>query len=1043
MRHLIAWFVKNPVAANLLMVLMFSAGILGYKNLEREFIPQTTFNGITITMTWPGASPRDVAEQLISRAEEAIDGLDGIDYIESTGNEGVGTINVRTKISADYDKLLDEVQSRIDSIQNLPPDAFRPQVFRWDARADIMYLALFGDVDRLALQRAANDLRFKLTKLPGLQLTNQISKQPEQVTIEVSEDNLRRYGLTFNEVSRAVAGTSVNLSAGSVQTAGGNLQLRARNLANTKLDFEKIIVRQSSDGGVVRVADIAKVIDGFDDDKFSATYKGKPAAIFQVLSTDKMNITESGKAIRDFKENINEILPPNMEFDIWFDGSTMFDSRMSLIGSNAVSGMILVLITLMLFLRPKVALWVTIGIGAAFAGSLAIAGAIGVSLNMISLFAFLLVIGIVVDDAIVVGESVYFHTENGVLGETAAVSGANMVVKPVFFAVVTTIMMFIPFLLMSGPFASILSQISLVVIAVLTFSLIEAFFILPAHLRHLDPIDESKSNRLSRFQRRLADSLVHFAKTTFRLIVAAVIRLRYVTLATFIGLMIMAISLLVSGIAPRALLPEVASDMIQVTVRFPEGTTFERREQARRQLEAGVTTLNANANADFGIAPGIDLIANPGTGTSARQIEAFLGLTQVENRQNASAKDISQKLEEYVGPIPDAFRVTYGFTQGGGENSGRIFYGLSAVDETVLRTALLELKDEMNSYSKVARTWDSLESSAREIQFNMKPGAETLGITLSDVTTQVRQAFFGLEVQRLPRNGEDVRVMVRYPTKARESIDSLETLRIRGANNAGRVRSRDRKQVNYTGARVRGSAQELAEIKKDLEDNFFPDWAKRYPNVTRINVGDDEIIETFNRELIISGIAILFLMYVLLAIAFRSYALPILIMVAIPFAFIGMIFGNLVTGVPFGIFSIFGFFAASGVAVNDNLVLLDYVHRLREQGMDGAQALVEAGTRRFRPILLTSLTTFVGLMPLLTEKSLQAQWLIPIGISLAFGVLFALFVTLFFVPALYGIGADIGRGMKYLIKGRAQPKFSASLTADNMGDWDRGSLPAE
>jgi len=1042
MKALIAWFVKNPVAANLLMVIMIFAGAFGYNNLEREFIPQPGFTSIEVTMEWRGASPRDVSEQLLSRAEEAIEGLDGIDYIESNATEGNGSIIVRAKLNADFDRLLDEVQSRIESIQNLPDDSERPTVRRQDAEISIMFLALYGDVDRLTLQRAANDLRFKITELPGLQLTTFQSKQAEQVTIEVSEDNLRRYGLTFNDVSRAISGTSVNLSAGTVETTGGVLQLRTRNLANTQADFEKIIVRQSPSGGIVRVSDIAKVIDGFENAKFNSTYKGLPAAVFQVNSTETMNITNSGKAIRKFEKDINEELPPNLNFDIWFDGSTMFDSRMSLIGSNALSGMILVLITLMLFLRPKVAIWVTVGIGAAFMGALGIAGTIGISLNMISLFAFLLVIGIVVDDAIVVGESVYFHTENGVLGEAAAISGANMVVKPVFFAVVTTIMMFIPFLLMSGPFAPILAQISLVVIAVLTFSLIEAFFILPAHLRHLDPIDESKINALGRFQKRLADSLVNFAKTVFRPMVAAIIKFRYITLATFIGMMIFAVSLLAAGVAPSAALPEVEDDMIQVRMRFPEGTTFERREQARAQLDAGVAQLNAKAFTDFGIAKDVDLISNPGSATLPREVQGFLGLTGVKTRNNVSTKAIAEKLEEYVGPVPDAFRVRYGFTQSGGENSGNIFYGLSAADEEVLRTAILELKSELQSYSNVTRAFDSLESSAREIRFKMKPGAETLGITLTDVTTQVRQAFFGAEPQRLARNGENVRVIVRYPTAARESIDSLDTLNIRAANGvevplfsvadvefapgAGRIQRRDRKQVNYTGARVRGTAQERAEIKKDLEDNYFPSWQLRYPSVTRINVGDDEIVETFQRELSISGVVILFLMYVLLAIAFRSYALPLLIMVAIPFAFIGMIFGNLITGVPFGVFSIFGFFAASGVAVNDNLVLIDYVNRLRDNGVGAYQAMLDACVARFRPILLTSVTTFIGITPILFETSAQAEFLKPMVVALAFGVLFDFFLTLMLVPAMYGIGVDITRFCRSLWTGVKQPGLGST-----------------
>ena len=337
----------------------------------------------------------------------------------------------------------------------------------------------------------------KSTQLTGLQLTRQISKVPEQVTIEISEEDLRRYNLTFSQVSNAISGSSVNISAGTVETTGGNLQLRARSLANSKQDFENIIVRQTAAGGIVRVRDIATVIDRFDDDKFASAFRGENAAVFQVLSPETMDITSAGKAIRKFEKEINEDLPPDLQFTIWFDGSTMFDSRMSLIGTNALQGMVLVLIILMLFLRPAVAIWVTIGIAAAFAGAIAVAPYIGITLNMISLFAFLLVIGIVVDDAIVVGESVHFHAENGIDGERGAIAGAGMVVKPVFFAVITTIMMFVPFMLLTGPMRAITSQISLVVIAVLIFSLIEAFFILPAHLRHLKHVEQEKLGRYS------------------------------------------------------------------------------------------------------------------------------------------------------------------------------------------------------------------------------------------------------------------------------------------------------------------------------------------------------------------------------------------------------------------------------------------------------------------------------------------------------------------------------------------------------------------
>jgi len=1039
MKNLIAWFVRNPVAANLLMVLMFIGGIFGYNNLEREFIPQTTINGITVAVSWPGASPRDVEEQLVVRIEEAVDGLDGLDYIEGNARESSGSVNIRTKINADYDKVLDEVKARVDGIQNLPPDSFRPQVYRWDARPDIMYLALYGDMDRLSLQRAATRLRLDLTKLPGMQLTEQISKQSEQVTIEISEEALRRYGLTFSQVSQAIAGESLNLSAGTVETQGGNLQLRARNLANSEDEFENIIVRQTPDGGIVRVGDIATVIDGFDDDKFDARFDGKQTAIFRVLSPDTMDITTSGEAIRQFEKDVKDLLPPDLNFAIWFDGSTMFDSRMELIGTNALTGMALVLILLVLFLSPRVAMWVTIGIGAAFAGALAIAPALGITLNMISLFAFLLVTGIVVDDAIVVGESIHLHNENGIEGERAAIGGAYMVAKPVFFAVITTIIMFIPFLFMSGPIQAIFSQISLVILAVLIFSLIEAFFVLPAHLRHLKHKGPS-SNPLLRFQEKMANGLVYFAKTYFRPLVAFLIRVRYATLATFVGLLIMAQMLLASGIAPTAFIPEVEGDMISFNARFPEGTNFERIRQVRAQVDEGISELNANSEADFGI-PG-PIIDKPGTIAQGRSVEGYLGLTANDARRRLSSKDIADKLEEYVGPVPDAYRVQYGFTEGGSGQGGGLYFGVAASNEDDLRAALLDLKTEMESYAEVTNAWDGLESSASELRFTLKPGAESLGITLSDVTRQVREAFYGREVQRLPRNGEDVRVMVRYPEAARESIDSLQQLRIRATNGVevplysvadveiaegvGRINRRDRQRVEYTGARIRGEAERATEIRKEIEANFLPEWQLRHPNAKRINVGEDEIESTFIREMQISLLLVVIAAYVLLAVAFKSYAQPLLILIALPFAAVGMIFGNVITGVPFGMFSLFGFFAAAGVAMNDNLVLIDYVNRLRAKGVGAYQAMLDACVARFRPILLTSVTTFVGLIPILFETSPQAGFLKPMVVALAFGVLFDFFLTLMLVPAMYGIGVDITRFFRGLWRGEKQPGLGST-----------------
>lgn len=1049
MKRLIAWWVQNSVAANLIMVAIINMGIVGFNKLEREFFPNVTVNGMTVAVSWLGASPADVQDQIITRVEDAVSGLDGIDYIEADAREGRGTVNIRTKVRADYNKLLSEVKVRIEGINNLPPDAFRPTVHRWDARADYMYLALHGPIDRLELQRLTNKIRLEIAKVPGGELVQDLSKMDEEVTIEVSEDALRKYGLTFSEVANKITSTSVNLSAGGIRTSAGQLQLKARNQADSESEFGAIIIRQTPDGGTVYLRDIATVIDRFEDFDFTASYDGETATMFQLLTPDVSNVSKTGSAMRKFIKDKNAELEkthPGVKLTMWFDGSVMFDARMNLIGSNALMGMVLVLIILVLFLRPAVALWVTIGILVSFMGAIAVMPMLGVSLNMISTFAILLVIGIVVDDAIVVGESVHFHVEHGLHGEHAAIAGTNMVMKPVFFAVITTIMTFMPWMLLSGPLVAMTEQITLVVIAALTFSLIEAFFILPAHLRHLKPLPpKEQASPIIRIQRNLADGLTYFAQTYFRPFIAFLIKWRYATLATFIGLMIFSFGVLAGGFAKVEVIPSPEGDMIEVQIRFPEGNSFERANQVKDKLDAAMVTVNDNAKDDFGV--DFPLITEPGSFASNRFIRAFIGLAPTEKRTNISSSAIADKLEEYLGPVPDAYRVRFNTQQGPSSGGGRaVSYSLTSDSDEALERAVNELEAHLQSYENVPRTWDSFESSAREMRFTMKPGAERLGITLIDVTRQVRQAFFGVEAQRLARNGEDVRVVVRYPKAARDSIDSLRDLRIRGAGGVevplftvadvsyapgvSRITRRDRKRNVSVGGRVVGGPKAVAEIRSDMKENFFPTFFAKHTNVEQLIIEDDDMEKTLNAELILYGLIVLALMYGLLAIAFKSFFQPLLIISAIPFAFVGMVAGAVITDVPLGMMSLFGFFAAAGVAVNDNLVLIDYINRLREKGVGAYQAVVDSCVARFRPILLTSVTTFVGILPMFAETSVQAQFLKPMVVALAFGILFDFFLTLMLVPAMYGIGVDIGRLWKRGWTGMPQPKLGSKYNPE-------------
>lgn len=1040
MNRFIGWWVNNAIAANLLMFIIFVMGIVGFNKLEREFIPTTDFNQINISSVWQGASPNDMQEQIIFRIEEAIEGIDGIDYVEANAREGRASVSVITLVQADFDRIYEEVKTRVDGINNLPPDAFRLQVQRAPFEIDFIYMALYGGgLDRKELQRLSLDIRDEMAKLPSGNLTQMITKLEEEVTIEISEDALRRYDLTFSQVSNAISSNSLNLSSGDVKTSAGRLQLRTRNLASTKEEFEELILRQTPNGGTVRVKDVATVIDGFEDLDFHSEYKGHEAMFLRVISPEKSNITAAGDAFREYIEEKNKNLPPGVVLEMWADASLSFDAQMKLIGSNALTGLILVLIILGLFLRPKVAIWVSVGIITSFMGAMAIAPYIGISFNIISTFAFLLVIGIIVDDAIVVGESVHFHVEHGMSGERAAIGGTGLVIKPIFFAVLTTMIAFLPWAFFSGPTSSFTSQVTLVVIAALLFSLVEAFLILPAHLRHLKPIDsQSKKNRLFRFQEAMANSLIRFAENVFRPMAAFFIRNRYATCATFVGMFFISIVALQSGLSKVQMAPEIDGDMMQVTIRFPEGTSYERSSQVQKQMEDAVKRMNEDAKERFDI--DYELIPQPGSFVYNTRIQAFMGLAPPEKRDTVTSDMIETMFQEYLGDIPDAYRVQVNAGGGGGGQRG-VFFGVASNNPDDLKAALLDLKSQLETYGNTVRTWDNLESSAQEMRFSLKPGAERLGIDLQTVSRQVREAFFGKEVMRVPRDGEDVRIVLRYPEAARDSIDSLENLRIRGANGVEvplyqvasvsfapgitRVNRRDSKQVGYTGAVLKGGPEARAEIMKDMNENFMPEWKLRHPNAERPLVGDDKNDATFKSEAGLFLLLMLGSMYVLLAVAFKSYAQPLLILVAVPFAFVGMTFGNIVVGTPLGIMSIFGFFAAAGVAVNDNLVLLDYVNRLRSKGVGAYQAMVDACVARFRPILLTSVTTFMGVLPMLAEKSVQAQFMKPMVVALAFGVLFDFFLTLILVPAMYGIGVDINRLAKRIWTGQKQPPLGS------------------
>tara|TARA_R110002072_G_scaffold31735_11_gene97618 strand:- start:1176 stop:4298 length:3123 start_codon:yes stop_codon:yes gene_type:complete len=1021
MERLISWWAHNAIAANLLMFGIVLAGLLGFNAMERETFPSFKPAQVQVEVIWPGAAPQEVEEQIVVRIEEALSGLDNVYRIYSTATEGYGQLDIVTYASVDIEEFLNEVKGIVDAVNSLPRDMENPRVKRTIYRQEIFRVAVHGKgLDERTLKNLSEDIRDEVAALPWVSIVDLFGTRREEITVEVSEDALRKYNLSFAEVAGAIRNSSINLSTGRIRTETGDVLLRARNLANTEGEFSSIVVRQSDEGAIIRVSDVAKVIDGFEDEEILATMNGEPAVLVQVMSTDNMQIVKMSDSVRAWMAERQKTLPEGVNLSIWFDEADAYKSRMSTISSSATLGLALVFLVLFLSLRPKVALWVTGGIAVAFMGTFAMLPASDVSLNILSTFAFLLVLGIVVDDAIVVGESIYDHSHR-FKGTDAAIKGAYAVSKPVIFAVLTTMVAFAPWFFLTGEDAQVTRQLSIVITAALTISLIEAFLILPAHLKHLE--HREKLGRFAQWQKNIEQSIVKFAQVSYRKWVSIAVAYRYITASAFVAAFVISIGVFSHGWVKFNFMPEVEAELINLQVTLPTGTPYSRALEVLDQLQkaelALIDEVENRAEAQGGSGK---LIEGWYTRSRRDSVIAIVKLAPPEVR-DLSAKEAAERLRELVGEVPDADEIQINYTMN--NSTPRVSYVIKHRDMEMLQRAANELKSKLHEYEGTYYVRDNMRGETFELHMQLLPGAEKLGIDLATVSQQVRQAYYGEEVQRLPRENGDVKVMVRYPRSSRYNMESLNDFMVRANDGrqiplmsivdvelvAGvqRIQRRDGERMVQVTADVTGDF--MSDINTDVVDNFLPGLEERYPGIIIGHSGQALAEELFFEELFALYAVALFVMYALIAVAFRSYFLPLLVMTAIPFGFMGAVYGHLAFGVSMALFSFFGIGAAAGVVVNDNLVLVDYIERLRKEGVAAGEAVIEAAVVRFRPILLTTVTTFVGLIPIMLERSTDAQFLKPAVLSLAFGVLFALFVTLVLVPSLYCIGEDCRRGI--------------------------------
>ncbi len=1040
-KGLLAWFASNHVAANLVMFLIIAAGLLAIFSAKMEVFPEFSLDMINITVPYRGASPADVEEGVCLRVEEAIGAVDGVKRITSTAAEAVGSTLVEVEEYANPTDVLDDIKANIGTIMTFPQETEKPIISELKSRHKVITIVVFGDVSEKTLKKLAEQIRDDLTAMDNISQVGTAGVRPYEISIEISEENLRRYNLSFEKVSRAVRNSSLDIPAGSVKTSGGEILVRTKGQRYYGPEFEKIIVLTKNDGTELRLGDIATVRDDFEDVDLYAKFDGKRAAFVKVWRIGEQDAIDIARTVKKYISEKKKYLPEGLSIGLWEDDVQYLNARLNLLKRNGYIGLVLVFLCLTLFLNLRLAFWTTMGIPISFLGAFYLIPFFDVSINMISLFAFIMSLGLVVDDAIVVGENIFAYRQQGMERTAAAIKGAKEMAMPVTLAVLTTMFAFVPLAYTTGIMGKILRVLPIVVISVLLVSLVEALLILPAHLSGRK---SSRTGIIRRFTDKInywtEKRLYRFVNGPFARFVTRAIRRRYVTLATGVAIFLITVGFVAGGYIKFVFFDTIEADNMIAMLTMPQGTPVEQTRQIVEGIEKSAFDVIAEFDSERRDKPSLmkhiatTIGAHPTLGHGGPvQIDAgaagqsHLAEVNVEllgsEERDVSSVVLGNKWREAVGEIAGVSSLT--FISEWVSTGNPIEVELSHEDFGDLLKAVEDLKGILRQYTGVEDIADSFEAGKAELKLKLKDTGRTLGLTLSDLAGQVRQGFYGEEVQRIQRGRDDIRVMVRYPQSERRSLADVENMRIRLPDGTqipfrtvaevqygqgyATIRRVDRRRVVSVSADVDEAKANAGDINAELNAKALPGLMRKYQGLQYRFAGEqrerNESLGSLKKNFAIAMLAI----YALLAVQFRSYAQPIIVMSAIPFGVVGATIGHLVMGFNLGILSMFGIVALSGVVVNDSLIMIDLINRERKSGIELAQVLRDCATRRFRPIMLTTLTTFFGLAPMLLERSLQARFLIPMAISLAFGVLFATCITLLLVPSLYMILEDIKR----------------------------------
>ena len=1036
MKRIIGWFVSNPVAANLLMMILIVGGLISVFQIRQEEIPPIDLDIVTVSVPYLGAAPEEVENGVNLRIEEAMEGIQGIYRMTSTASEGAGNMVLELETNANRIQTANEIKSQIDAISTFPQETERPVVSLVTTLNDGLEIVISGDADERTLKELALEVRDDIAAMEGISSVYVAYVRPDEISIEVSEQTLRRMGLTFDQVANAVRRSSLDMPGGSIRSGAGEILLRTQGQAYTGEDLRDIVVVSREDGTRVYLDEIATIVDGFQEGDTQARFDGKPAAIVRVNQVGDEDVVEISEMVWAYVEEARGRMPDGIDLTIWRDESETLQARIEILLGSAATGLALVLLLLTLPLQFRLAMWVAAGIPIAMLGTIAVFGALGITISTLSVVAFILVLGIVVDDAIVVGERVHAHEQQGKDQFTAAVEGTSEVAVPVIFGVLTTIAAFTPLMFAPGNLGQLLSIIGYVVAICLVFSIIESQLILPAHLAHRklpSPTEEINAFHAAwrRMQQRIAAGIERFAHDTFGRALDRVIELRYTALALGFSVLLVALGLVLSDRIEIQFMPQIEGDSIVARVEMPEGVDVGQTARAARQIEAAALQLKAELDAANPDRPSLieHVFTSVGQTLGGRfrvapqshTAELVLAILPLSERGNVSVTEMADRWRELTGPVYDSVSLTFATT--GLSVGDAIAIRLQGRNVDDLANAAAELRAELARFDGVQDISDSFRSGKQEAKLSLRPEGRQLGLTLNDLARQARQAFYGEEVQRVQRGAEDIRVMVRYPESERRSLGDLEDMRIRAADGTeipfaavadielGRGYSTitrvDRQRVVTVRADVDRDVVTPEAVLRSLEVDALPRILSGYRGIGYSLTGEQEQrTESFGGLMNFIPVALL-MIYALLAIPLRSYLQPLVIMSIIPFGAVGAIIGHIIMGWSIIITSIFGLIALAGVVVNSSLVLVDYINRQRRVGVDVRVAVHRACIVRFRPILITSSTTFAGLMPLMLNNNPATAFFVPMAISLAWGVLFATGITLFLVPCLYMIVEDL------------------------------------